>query len=151
MATRKRVKISLDLQKDIRRQLSRTRYGEPGWRERVKKSLPTSETKVEPVENIQESERFSWEQAQGDFIPLTYDPTKTSWPGNNWDHRRTRAAGYDRSRGILRVEFFTDGAVYDYGVATPVPPYVAYQFRLTDSPGRFINSTLESYGYQRIN
>lgn len=151
MATRKRVRISHDVQADIRRQKNRVKYGEPGWRERAQHQLPTSEFRVDPVENIQESERFSWEQAQGDFIPLTYSPTKTSWPANGWDHRRTRAAGYDRARGILRVEFFTDGAVYDYGVATPVPPYVAYQFRLTESPGRFINSTLESYGYTRIN
>lgn len=98
---------------------------------------------------LQESERFSWEQAQGDFIPFTYDPTKTSYPGNGWDHPRTSAAGYDRNTGILRVKFWTDGAIYDYGTITPVPPYVAYQFRATDSPGRFINSTLETYGYIR--
>lgn len=137
---RKRVKISSDLQQEILK-----------IRERNRRNLPTSEWVENDVANIQESERFSWEQGQGDFIPLTYDPTKTSWPSNGWDHRRTSAAGYDRSRGILRVEFFTDGAVYDYGTKIPVPPYVAYQFRNTQSPGKFINSTLESYGYTRIN
>lgn len=90
------------------------------------------------------------ESNDSDFIPLTYDPTKTSWPANGWDHRRTIAAGYDASRGILRVKFFTDGAVYDYGVSEPVPRGVAYNFRLTQSPGRFINSTLEAYGYQKV-
>jgi hypothetical protein len=84
------------------------------------------------------------------FIPLTYAPTKTSWPANGWDHRRTVAAGYDRQRGLLRIEFYTDGSIYDYGTTRKVPSVVAEQFRLTQSPGRFINSTLESYGYTRI-
>lgn len=157
MATRKRVKISTDVQDDIRRQRSRVDYGNPGWRTRARNQLPTSESRIDPVENIQESERFSWsnpdawpENLPEGFIPLTYSPTKTSWPGNGWDHRRTIAAGYNRETGILRVQFFTDKAVYDYGTATPVPPYVAYQFRLAKSPGRFINSTLESYGYTRL-
>lgn len=103
------------------------------------------------VTNLQESERFMQEEGQGDFIPLTYYPTKSSWPANGWDHRRTVAAGYDRTQGILRIEFFTDGAVYDYGTGTPVPPYVAFQFRQSQSPGRFINSTLEAFGYERVN
>ena len=103
------------------------------------------------VASLQESERFMQEQGQGDFIPFTYDPTKSSWPANGYDHRRTVAAGYDRNTGILRVKFFTDGAEYDYGTDSPVPPYVAFQFRQTQSPGRFINSTLETYGYERIN
>lgn len=97
------------------------------------------------------------DQDQGDFIPLTYYPTKTSWPGNGFDHRRTIAAGYSRSKGVIRVQFYTDGSIYDYGINTPIPPMVAYQFRLTQSPGRAIHggpgwggSSLESYGYERI-
>src|SRR6185437_2208932 len=103
------------------------------------------------VANLQEAERFMQEEGQGDFVPLTYAPTKSSWPANGYDHRRSVAAGYDRAQGIIRIEFFTDGAVYDYGVMTPISPYIAYQFRQTQSPGRFINSTLEGYGYERIN
>lgn len=102
------------------------------------------------ITRLQESERFSQAQAEGDFIPLTYYPTKSSWPANGYDHRRTIAAGYDRTRGIVRVQFFTDNATYDYGTMAPVPPYIAYQFRSTQSPGRFINSTLEGYGYERV-
>lgn len=102
------------------------------------------------VARLQESERFMYARAEGDFIPLSYAPTKSSWPANGFDHRRTVAAGYDADRGLLRVQFFTDGAIYDYGTVVPVPQYVAYQFRDTQSPGRFINSTLEAYGYERI-
>lgn len=121
------------------------------------RGFPTSTYQENPVQNLKESERFSWEsqdvkpgQLPYEFIPLTYAPTKTSWPANGWDHRRTVSAGYDRSRGILRIKFFTDGAIYDYGVTTPVPPYVAFQFRNFFSPGRFVTSTLENYGYSRV-
>lgn len=145
MATRKRIKISHDVQRDIRQ--IRSRKTLPNVGRQLDESVPSEP----PVAAIQEGERFSWEQGQGDFIPLTYYPTKTSWPANGWDHRRTIAAGYDRSRGIIRIQFFTDNSVYDYGMDSPIPPYVAYQFRVNQSPGRFINSTLESYGYTRIN
>jgi hypothetical protein len=150
MATKKRVKISHDVKREIRKYSDRT--ARP-------KKMGTPEGEPDDgsysaegdITRLQESERFSWQEAQGDFIPLSYAPTKSSWPANGWDHRRTTAAGYDRSTGILRIEFFTDGAIYDYGTLAPVPPYVAYQFRQTQSPGRFINSTLETYGYSRIN
>jgi len=90
------------------------------------------------------------DNAQGDFIPLTYAPTKTAFPGNGWDHRRTIAAGYSKSQGLLRVQFYTDGAIYDYGTAHPVMPETAHAFRMAQSPGRFINEVLENYGYTRI-
>jgi hypothetical protein len=121
------------------------------------RGFPTSTYQEPDVKNLKESERFSWESntdaktnVPDGFIPLTYAPTKTSWPANGWDHRRTVAAGYNRANGTLRVKFFTDGAVYDYGVETPVPPYVAYQFRSYFSPGIFIRTTLETYGYTRV-
>ena len=98
-----------------------------------------------------EPKRFAAFEAEDDFIPLTYDPTHTSWPANGYNHRRTSAAGYDKRRGILRIEFFTDGALYDYGTVKPVPPSVAMAFRRANSPGRFKNTTLEAYGYERIN
>jgi hypothetical protein len=122
-------------------------------RQAVRNRNPRQYGYEEPSEThaLIEGERFSWEEAQGDFIPLTYAPSKTSWPGNGHDHRRTTAAGYSRETGILRVEFYTNGAVYDYGVDTPVPPYIAYQYRTVQSPGRFINAVLEGYGYQRVN
>jgi hypothetical protein len=85
-----------------------------------------------------------------DFTPLTYDPTKTTWPANGWNHRRTTAAGYNSLTRTLDIEFFTNGAVYRYGTERPVPRTIALAFRRTDSPGKFINSTLNSYGYERI-
>ncbi len=145
MATRKRVKISHDVKHEISQVRNRS---SAKFRGAQRDPAVINEN---PTARIQEAERFSYEQGQGDFIPLTYDPTKTSWPGNGWDHRRTVAAGYDRKNGIIRIEFYTDGSVYDYGTITPVPPFIAYQFRATQSPGRYINSTLESYGYERIN
>jgi len=120
---------------------------------RVRNRNPKQYGYTEPseVSGLIEATRFAQEQGQGDFIPLTYDPTHTSWPENGWDHRRTTAAGYDRNKKILRVEFYTDGAVYDYGTVTPVPPLVAYAFRKSASPGVFINEVLEGYGYRRVN
>ena len=32
------------------------------------------------ITRLQESERFMQSQGQGDFIPLDYYPTKSSWP-----------------------------------------------------------------------
>jgi hypothetical protein len=80
-------------------------------------------------------------------IPLDYDPTKTTWPGNGWDHRRTTRAGYDRDTETLSVEFFTNGAIYYY---YHVPQDVAKAFRRAASPGKFINAVLNSYPYERI-
>lgn len=90
------------------------------------------------------------EEEDSDFTPLTYDPTNTTWPENGYDHRRTTAAGYNPNSGTLRVEFYTDGSVYDYGTTRRVPKSVALAFRRTESPGRFINKTLSKYGYERI-
>lgn len=136
MATRKRTSVKVNTAADIQSLKNRKRLQTP--------PEPTHE------QAIKQAEQFSWEQGQGDFIPLTYDPTRTTWPANGWKHRRTTSAGYDRSRGLLRIQFFSNGAVYDYGTETPVPPHVAYQFRQAASPGRFINTTLESFGYARV-
>lgn len=141
---KKRVSASHDIRREIR-QIERRRSLKNAGRQ-INENIPWESD----VAAMQEGERFSWEVSQGDFIPLTYYPTKTSWPANGWDHRRTIAAGYDRTSGILRVKFWTDGSIYDYGTVAPVPPYVAYQFRTTQSPGRFINAVLETYGYTRI-
>jgi hypothetical protein len=141
----KRVRVSHDIQREIRTVRNRPSL-------KYVNSQSNAEVPSESdVAAIQESERFMQERSQGDFIPLTYYPTKTSWPANGHDHRRTIAAGYDRNSGVVRIQFFTDNATYDYGTMTPIPPYVAFQFRQTQSPGRFINSTLEAYGYERIN
>lgn len=119
--------------------------------------FPKSTTPVNPFREQTEADLFAQsDNAQfggdnGDFIPLTYDPTKTSWPANGWDHRRTVAAGYSRTRGLLRVQFFTDGATYDYGIRHPVLPEIAHAFRLSESPGKFINNVLEGYGFARVN
>jgi KTSC domain len=90
------------------------------------------------------------EEEDGDFTPLTYEPTNTTWPENGYDHRRTTAAGYNPNNGKLRIEFYTDGSVYDYGTTRRIPKAVALAFRRTESPGKFINSTLNRYGYGRI-
>lgn len=82
-----------------------------------------------------------------DTVLFTYDPTKTTWPQNGWDHRRTTRAGYNRATRTLRIQFFTNGAIYDY---FDVPPAVARQFRRVESPGRYINAILNNYDYERI-
>lgn len=94
-----------------------------------------------------EALRFGRQEGVDEVIPFTYRPTKTTWPGNGWKHRRTTAAGYDRLTETLRVQFFTNGAVYDY---YNVPPAVARQFRRAESPGKFINSVLNGYEYSRV-
>lgn len=114
-------------------------------------NIPGNRYYGDPYIEASEADLFARsDNAQGDFIPLTYAPTKTAFPGNGWDHRRTIAAGYSKSDGILRVQFYTDGAVYDYGTETPIPPQVAKSFRLAQSPGRFINTTLNNYGYLKV-
>lgn len=114
-------------------------------------TIPGSRYYGNQITENTEADRFSKEDADtGYWIPLTYDPTKTAFPGNGWDHRRTVAAGYDLSRGMLAVQFYTDGSVYHYGIDKPVPQDVARRFRLASSPGRFVSNELESYGYIRV-
>lgn len=72
---------------------------------------------------------------------LSYQPTPTINPGRP----RTLAAGYDERSQSLRIKF-RDGAYYTY---YNVPPSVWYKFQRAQSPGRFINSTLNSYPYSR--
>lgn len=72
---------------------------------------------------------------------LPYQPTPTINPGRP----RTLAAGYDERSQSLRIKF-RDGAYYTY---YNVPPSVWYKFQRAQSPGRFINSTLNSYPYSR--
>lgn len=72
------------------------------------------------------------------FIP-DIDPTRTINPGRP----RTRMAGYDPATQTLRIRF-REGVVYGY---YNVPPGVWRDFRRTPSPGKFINSTLNSFEY----
>lgn len=98
---------------------------------------------------------FSRSESPDDEVEFTYDPTKTSWPGNGWDHKRTDRAGYNRATQTLRVQFHTNGAIYDY---YDVPPSVARAFyRGVNNPrggglstGVFINMVLNNYDYERI-
>lgn len=122
------------------------------------RSLPNSDTIPDsryygnPLVENSEADLFAQsDNASGDFIPLTYAPTKTAFPGNGWEHRRTLAAGYSKSQGLLRVQFYTDGAIYDYGTEHPIPPQVAKSFRMASSPGKYINTTLENFGYLKVN
>jgi hypothetical protein len=95
------------------------------------------------------SQQFSEQLAHGDEISHTYVPTKTTWPGNGWDHRRTTEAGYDRDRQLLEIQFFTDGSVYRYSNVTQAQ---AQAFRRARSPGQFINAILMdgTHPYERI-
>lgn len=72
---------------------------------------------------------------------LPYQPTPTINPGRP----RTLAAGYDENAMTLRVKF-RDGPIYGY---YNVPPSVWWRFQRAQSPGRFINSTLQRYPYSR--
>ena len=90
---------------------------------------------------------FGRSEAPDDEVHLTYVPTKTTWPENGWDHRRTDEAGYNRNTQTLRIQFHTNGAVYDY---YDVPPAVARTFRRVESPGRYINAVLNGYEYSRV-
>ncbi len=98
---------------------------------------------------------FSEREYPEDEVLFTYEPTKTSWPGNGWKHKRTDRAGYNRATQTLRVQFHTNGAVYDY---FDVPPTVARAFyRGIINPrggglstGVFIRTVLDNYEYSRI-
>lgn len=78
----------------------------------------------------------------GDDEPLLgYQPTPTINPGRP----RTLAAGYDERSQSLRIKF-RNGTYYTY---YNVPPSVWYRFQRAQSPGRFINSKLNSFPYNR--
>ncbi len=72
---------------------------------------------------------------------LPYQPTPTINPGRP----RTLAAGYDENAMTLRVKF-RDGDMYGY---YNVPPSVWMRFQRAQSPGRFINTTLNRYPYTK--
>lgn len=76
-----------------------------------------------------------------DFPLLPYQPTPTINPGRP----RTLAAGYDERTQALRIKF-RDGEYYTY---YNVPPSVWWRFQRAQSPGRFINSTLNRFPYSR--
>lgn len=118
------------------------------FRKYYERSLGTPSTEPPPDYEEIAAREFGRQTGVDDAIPFTYRPTNTTWPGNGWDHRRTTAAGYDRTTQTLRVQFFTDGATYDY---FDVPPAVARSFRRTPSPGKFINRVLNNYEYHRVN
>lgn len=82
------------------------------------------------------------EAAQGnDALLLPYQPTPTIDP----KRPRTLAAGYDERTMTLRIKF-RDGEYYTY---YNIPPSVWYKFQRVSSPGRYINSALNSYPYTR--
>lgn len=76
-----------------------------------------------------------------DELLLPYQPTPTINPGRP----RTLAAGYDERSQALRIKF-RSGEYYTY---YNVPPSVWWKFQRAQSPGRFINTTLNSYPYSR--
>lgn len=72
---------------------------------------------------------------------MPYHPTPTINPGRP----RTLRAGYDEKSMTLRIQF-REGEVYTY---YQIPPSVWWKFQRAQSPGRYINSTLNSYPYSR--
>jgi len=76
-----------------------------------------------------------------DSLLLPYQPTPTINPGRP----RTLAAGYDARSMTLRIRF-RDGDYYTY---YNVPPSIWFKFTRASSPGRFINTTLNGYAYNR--
>lgn len=76
-----------------------------------------------------------------DAALLPYQPTPTINPGRP----RTLAAGYDERSMTLRIKF-RDGEIYSY---YQVPPSIWYKFQRAQSPGRYINSTINRYPYSR--
>jgi hypothetical protein len=72
---------------------------------------------------------------------LPYQPTATIDPSRP----RTLAAGYDSNSQTLRIKF-RDGTYYTY---YNVPPSVWWKFERASSPGRFINSSLNNFPYNR--
>lgn len=118
---------------------------------------PATSPPVQPAvgnESVQEARRLSnvnaafrtpqdimRARAGDDSGLLPYQPTPTINPGRP----RTLAAGYDENSMTLRVKF-RDGPMYGY---YNVPPSVWYRFQRAQSPGRFINSTLNRYPYSR--
>jgi KTSC domain len=123
-------------------------------RKRLARAVRRGQTTIEGMGPYVKEVTFSQREAPEDEVLFTYEPTKTSWPGNGWNHRRTDRAGYNRTTQTLRVQFHTNGAIYDY---YDVPPTVARAFyRGINGPGglstgRFINSVLNNYEYERIN
>lgn len=74
---------------------------------------------------------------------LPYQPT----PSINPPRPRTLKAGYDENTQTLRVRF-RDGTPWEY---YDVPLTVWQNFTKTNSPGRFINSTLNNFAYGKGN
>jgi hypothetical protein len=72
---------------------------------------------------------------------LPYQPTPTINPGRP----RTLAAGYDENSQTLRIKF-REGEIYEY---YQVPPSVWWKFQRAQSPGRYINTSLNRYPYSR--
>lgn len=76
-----------------------------------------------------------------DYNLLPYQPT----PSINPPRPRTRAAGYDKNTGVMRVRF-RDGPVYAYA---DVSPTEWRNFKRVKSPGRAINRTFNYKPYWR--
>jgi KTSC domain len=79
--------------------------------------------------------------AGNDEYLLPYRPTPTINP----QRPRTLAAGYDSGSQTLRIQF-RDGDYYTY---YNIPPSVWWRFQRAQSPGRFINTTLNYHPYNR--
>lgn len=102
-----------------------------------------SERSRQPINGVQFQDSRALAKAragdEGELLP--YQPTPTINPGRP----RTLAAGYDPATMTLHVKF-RDGDTYGY---RNVPPSVWWRFQRAQSPGRFINSTLNRYPYVR--
>lgn len=79
---------------------------------------------------------------RGGYVPITYNPTRTSNPGRP----RTLAAGYDGQTRTMAL-VFRDGAVYEY---YDVMPAQWQRLKRSASPGKFLNRVLSGNEYLRI-
>lgn len=102
---------------------------------------PETHPQSRPVRRQTSTDTLQEAQFGNDKDLLPYQPTPTINPGRP----RTLAAGYDENAMTMRIKF-RDGEIYEY---YDVPPSVWWKFERAQSPGRFINSTLDRYPYHR--
>lgn len=103
--------------------------------------LPAVQERAEKLTDIRLEQEIEAAILGDDRELLPYQPTPTINPGRP----RTLAAGYDERSQTLRIKF-RDGDYYTY---YNIPPSVWWKFQRAQSPGRFINTTLERYPYNR--
>lgn len=78
------------------------------------------------------------------------NPTSTEWPGNGWDHARSRNAAYDGVSQTLRIWWTKPSKAGDFTEYYDVPPQIWETLKdpaRTPSTGKFVNAVLNGYDY----